>query len=196
MKNWIYNILLAAGVIAVLLFLLFKFFGCYTKHGNQVEVPNVKGLRIDEAIALLDKSGLQHVISDSVFSDEVKKMAIFDQDPASGNFVKEGRKIYLVVNSLAKPMVRMPLLVGKSFSLAKQILESAGLELGTVEEKYDEIGKNLVLKQLYQGDSIPFNRLIEKGSRIGIVVSINKKNEQDSMMDVPLPNQIDVDPIK
>lgn len=196
MKNWVYNILLAAGVIAILVFLLFRFFGCYTKHGNQVEVPNVKGLRIDEAIAVLEKSGLKHVISDSVYSEEVKKMAIFDQDPASGNFVKEGRKIYLVVNSMSKPMVRMPLLVGKSFSLAKQILESAGLELGTVDEQYDEIGKNLVLKQMFRGDSIPFNKLIEKGSRINLVVSINKKNDQDTMLETPVPNPFEEDPIK
>ncbi len=190
MKNWILNIAIALAGAGVLLWLLFMWFGWFTNHGVSVDVPNIKGMRIDKAEEILNQAGLRYQVTDSIYSEEFKRMSITEQDPVAGAKVKPGRIIYLVVNSLSKPMVKMPQCVGHSLSLATAILKNAGLELEDVSYKYDEIGANLVLAQIYRGDTIAFNRPIVKGSKISLVVSKNVK-ETDStateLMDPVLP---------
>ncbi|MBU6325375.1 MAG: PASTA domain-containing protein [Bacteroidetes bacterium] len=174
-KKWGINLLLGAGFIGVLVLLLFLWLSFYTRHGVQVEVPNIKGMTLEKAVAALEERDLRFEVSDTIYEERLKPDAVAEQNPAAGSGVKPGRIIYLKVNASGKPMVNMPNLVDKSFTLSKALLKNYGLELGEVTYKYNEYSHNLVIQQFYQGDSIQANRRIERGSVIDLWVTTNKK---------------------
>lgn len=180
LKNWILNIALAIAAILVAMWFIFMGLNWYTRHNDSVDVPNVKGQSVDEAAAKLENSGLRFEIYDSVYNEDFKKNAVTEQDPAAGSKVKHDRIIYLSVNSLGKPKVKMPKLVDQSLALSKAVLKNTGLELGHVEFKFDVIGNNLVMEQLYNGIPIPPGKMLDKGSVIDLVVATDKRSGSDS----------------
>lgn len=181
LKNWIYNILLGLVAVSIAIWLIFMWMNWYTRHNSHVTVPNIKGITLEEAASKLDEANLRFEVFDSVYNEKFKKDAITEQDPSANAKVKPGRIIYLTVNSLAKPKVKMPKLVDQSLTLSKAMLNNLGLEIGNIEYKFDEIGQNLVLEQLHNGRSIPPGKVLEKGSIIDLVVATNRKgNQQDT----------------
>lgn len=191
-KNFFLNI--GLGIIAsiVAIWLIFIGLNLYTRHNTLIEVPNIKGIELEKAIGVLEEAGLRYEVYDSVYNEDYKRNAITEQDPESKSLVKPDRIIYLSINSLAKPLVKMPKLTDQSFALSKAMLKSAGLELGNVSYVYDEIGNNLVVEQRYNGSTIPSGRMIEKGSAIDLVVATTKRNgmETDSQSTEPLPRDL------
>lgn len=165
------NILLAIVISALGLFLLDLGINWYTSHGDTIVVPDVTKLTHREAEAKLKAAGLKPIIQDSVYTEDVPRLAISDQDPVSKRKVKKGRKVYLTINSMSKPKVRMPKLVDKSFNLGKALLKNTGLELGNTTEKYSLLGSGVIVQQYFNGDSIVSGKLIEKGSKIDLLVS-------------------------
>lgn len=166
------NLLIIISISIALVLLTFYMIGLYTgdNEGN-VKVPNVIDVRIDKAKKSLEENGLRYEIVDSVYSDEHKRMAVTEQDPSAGSEVKPDRKIYLIINSMSKPMVKMPKLVNTSFNLAKVLLKNSGLKLGTITEIHSELGNGFVIQQFHKNDSIGSNQMIEKGSTIDLWVS-------------------------
>lgn len=165
------NVLIAVIVSVILFFAVDYGIQVYTKHGVTVKVPNIVGQSQTEAIMALQSANLVPVIQDSVYEDSFPKMAITDQDPDSTRTVKEGRKIYLTINSLPKPKVRMPKLVDKSLNLGKAILTNTGLQLGKLSHQYSLLGSGFIIQQYFEGDSIPAGKMVEKGSAIDLKVS-------------------------
>lgn len=174
MSKWILNILLALGLFAGIVALLFIWSGFYTNHGKEIAVPNIKGMQAEKAIEVLEDNDLQYNIFDSVYEAKTAKNAITAQDPEPGSKVKPGRIIYLSINSLGKPKVKMPKLVDQSFTLGKAILKKVGLELGNVYFTYEEIGHNLILRQKQNNIDIPPGKLIEKGSKIDLIIATDR----------------------
>lgn len=181
-KVWLMNIGLALVCLLVAIWLVFLGLNWYTRHNVSVEVPSLVGVSYEDAIKKLDDADLRYEIFDSVYNADFRKNAITEQDPPAKLEVKPGRVIYLTINALAKPKVKMPKLVDQSMALGKAVLKNAGLVLGEVTYTYDQIGHNLVIEQLYKGAPIMPGRLIEKGSVIDLVVSTNKgaSNNTDS----------------
>lgn len=180
LKIWLLNIGLGLLTLAVLFGLGFLFLGVYTRHNQFIEVPNLKGIDIHEAEMKIKEAGLRFEVADSVYSEEIKKGAITEQDPRPGDKVKPNRIIYVVLNGLDKPRVKMPMLVDQSLTLAKAILKSNGLLLGNVIFKPDEIGNNLVLSQSIGGHEVPAGKMIVKGTKIDLVVAKNQGIVDDS----------------
>lgn len=175
MRNkWLLNIALGAGLSLVLVLLLFLWFRFHTRHGEKIEVPNVKGQTLEKAVAVLEENDLRFEVSDTIYDASLKPGAVAEQTPAAGSGVKSDRIIYLKVNALGKPTVAMPNLVDKSFTLAKALLRSKGLELGQVTMKYDEFSNNLVIEQFYLGRSVAPNTRLEKGAVVDLWVTTSR----------------------
>jgi beta-lactam-binding protein with PASTA domain len=170
-KNLLINLLLAAVASLLALWLIFMGLNFYTRHNESVDVPNVKGEKIETAIEKIENAGLRYEIFDSVYSDDFKKNTITEQDPDPGSKVKPGRIIYLTLNSLDVPMVKVPKLTDQSLALTKAMIKSAGFKLGEITYKHDAIGNNLVIEQLHNGDHIPPGKMLQKGSVIDLVVA-------------------------
>jgi beta-lactam-binding protein with PASTA domain len=114
--------------VCILLFIVFV--RSYTKHGESITVPDVRGKTYAEATSMLKKSNLEFRVADSSYSENQPPLAIIDQTPTANSKVKEYRTIYLTVNAKSAPEVKMPDLKDASLKQATMILESYGIKTG------------------------------------------------------------------
>lgn len=102
------------NLLGMLVFIVLLFFGVkwwlnsYTHHGEQIEVPDLYGMDYREALNIVEERGLQLTVNDSTYVKEKPAGCIVVQSPAKGLNVKEGRMIYVTINSLTIPRVRIP----------------------------------------------------------------------------------------
>ncbi|NWF90772.1 MAG: PASTA domain-containing protein [Ignavibacteriaceae bacterium] len=132
---------------------------------EETKVPNVVGLRENEAIALLEENDLNPILSDTTFNESYPKGTIVLQRPDQGSVVKVGRRIYLFISG-GEPTVVVPLLKGKSVRYAKFALERIGLKLGNVDQIPSNSPKNMIFDQEFV-EGTP----IKKGQTVSISVS-------------------------
>ena len=107
---------LFAAIITVVVLLITAFFSLryYTKHGQGLNVPAVKGLAFSQAVAKLEELGLRYEV-DSAYIMDMPPGTVIDQDPEAETFVKDNRTIYLTVNRATAPTVKFPDIQFKSF---------------------------------------------------------------------------------
>ena len=163
-----------AAIIALLLMVLFfGFFFIYlpwsTNHGEAITVPNLKGLTMEEAENLLDDRNLDYEVTDSTFMAGLKPLTVLSQYPLENSKVKQGRKIYLTINTETAPMIKLPKLNEMSVKSAEQQLLVAGLLKPDLEYQND-IRENEVLEVKYEGKKMDAGTLIAKGSKVTLVV--------------------------
>jgi beta-lactam-binding protein with PASTA domain len=175
----------AAIIVLLLMVLFFGFFFLYlpwsTNHGETITVPSLKGLTMDEAEALLDERNLDYEVTDSTFTAGVKPLTVLSQYPLENSKVKQGRKIYLTINTETAPMIKLPKLTEMSVRSAEQQLLVAGLLKPDLEYQND-IRENEVLDVKYAGTKMEPGTLIAKGSKVTLVVG---NGTGDVEMDVP-----------
>ncbi|MBP3552815.1 MAG: PASTA domain-containing protein [Bacteroidaceae bacterium] len=153
--------LLAMAIVAVgLVWGVFKWLDHYTDHDVAVTVPEVIGLQWDEAEALLRKHTLTPVVSDSTYNPSKPGGIILDMTPAQGSVVKEGRSVYLTVNTNRPPMRVIPDLIdNSSLREAEAKLKAMGFVLAendTIEGEQDWIyGIKYKGASLKNGDEVP-----------------------------------------
>jgi beta-lactam-binding protein with PASTA domain len=158
-----------AGFLLVLAFFYF-YLPVVTNHGESITVPDLVGLTYNDLEEFLTDRELRFEInSDSGYSSEYPPLSVLKQYPESGQKVKENRKIFLTLNAINPPEVRMPNLVDGSLKNAEMVLESYGLIRGEIIYEPDP-ARNAVLDQLFEGESIKEGIPIAKGSRIDLVV--------------------------
>lgn len=104
---WV-NIIAMIIVVCVALFIVLKGLDLYTRHGEAVVVPDIKGMQIEEAQMMLRNRGLISIVSDSSYMKNKPAGSVLDLTPAAGQKVKEGRMIYLTINTLDVPLRTVP----------------------------------------------------------------------------------------
>ena len=92
----------------IILMLVFRWFNTYTRHGKYIEVPSVTGLSQEEAESLLTAGKLKSEVSDYQFDRNMTPGAVIKQQPVAGAHVKDGRTVYLTVNSGKEPLRTVP----------------------------------------------------------------------------------------
>jgi eukaryotic-like serine/threonine-protein kinase len=162
-----------AVIVVIVALMLFFFFFVYlpttTNHGETIQVPNVKGMKLKEVEAFLEENNLRGVVGDSSYDLNKEPFEVTLQDPAPGSRVKEGRKIYITYNMKTPPTIKMPKLIDGSVKNAQMVLKSYGLTLGEIREVPD-LALNAVLKQLVNGKEIAPGAPVAKGSVVDLVV--------------------------
>jgi eukaryotic-like serine/threonine-protein kinase len=153
--------------------------GYLTEQDFVVEVPDLRGLTTSELVSFMDTVPLPYLIIDSIYSDEVPKGTVADQDPLPGTGAKRGRKVYLTVNALLPQQVKMPDLRNLSIRQARAILETVGLKLGDISFRPD-IARNAVLDQEIGSSTVRPGALIFKGTRVNLVLG-------DGLSDIEMP---------
>lgn len=93
--------LVAGGYAALLLIDIF------TLHGQEVKVPDVRYINVEQAMAKLDSAGLHYEV-DSIFTEDYSPGYVIDQSVAPGSMVKPRRTIYLTYNMFAPPQYVIP----------------------------------------------------------------------------------------
>ena len=149
-------------VAGIILLLLVWFMGLWTNHGKEEVVPDVKGLFIDNAVEVLEKSSLTFSIADSIFDTTRVAGTVIEQNPHPMSRVKPGRTVYLTIVAFNPKMVTVPDIVNSSSRQAQSILNGMGIRNITIKYEPSEY-PDLVLgvlsdnKNLKPGTRIPIN---------------------------------------
>lgn len=124
------NLIAMVVVVAGLLWGVLKALDNYTRHGEAVVVPDVKGMTVAEAVRVFAGKGLECVVSDSTYVKTLPAGCILDYHPGLGQKVKNGRVIYLTINTLNVPLRAVPDVADNSSAReAEARLTAAGFKL-------------------------------------------------------------------
>ena len=156
---WI-NIIAMILVVIVVIFGTLKWLDSYTRHGDAIEVPNVKNINVDEAEVMLNNRELSLVVIDSTYKKDLPAGTVLEQNPVPGSKIKKGRAIYVTINSDRVPLVAIPDIVdNSSLRQAEAKLKAMGFKL--TEPQYISGEKDWVYglsyrgRQLNTGDRVP-----------------------------------------
>ncbi|MFC7669626.1 PASTA domain-containing protein [Hymenobacter humi] len=121
-----------AGGLLVLGF-FYVYLPMSTHHGETITVPKVTGMNVADLENYLEERNLNYFVDDSSYSPNIRPFTVLVQDPAPGEKVKEGRKIYLQVSMKNPPVIKMPKLTDGSSKNAMLILKSYDLVVGQIQ---------------------------------------------------------------
>ncbi len=177
---------IALVIIVVLVFGIMKWLSYTTNHGEEITVPDLSKLSVELAEEKLDALDLEYVLLDTTeYQKDYPKFSVVKQDPIAGSKVKEGRKIYIKVNSDAYRDIVMPDLIEQTLRQAEPTLKALGLELG--EKTYKPyLGKDMVLEMRYKGRKLKAGDKIPKASKIDLVLGDGKVGFEEEVDSVPV----------
>ena len=182
-KIFLIQVLIAAAIVGVLGYLFMHWLTFTTDHGNEITVPNMSKLSELQVEEKLDELNLEYVLLDSVdFKKDYPKHTVVEQDPIAGAKVKEGRKIYIKINSSGFTTVRIPNLVEKTYRQAVPTLKSLGLEEGTITYK-PYLGKDMVLEMRLNGKKLNPGDKVFKSSKIDLILGDGKVGFDEAELD-------------
>lgn len=179
-KGWLYriwhnyvvrNIVLAVSLLVIVLFLANMLLNIFTRHNKHVEVPDFSEMTMEEARAMSKGDGLRIEVNDSLYVASLEPGVILDQKPAAGTDVKPGRCIYVTVNSSQQKMIDVPYVAGYSLRQAKNILETAGLEIERLVY-VDDIATNNVLEQRVGNNVVKADGTVRARMGSGVVLTV------------------------
>lgn len=177
------NLLAMLAVVVIIPVIVLAWLDSYTNHGEACRVPNICGMQLDEAKELLRSHNLDLEIVDYKYKKGAAENEVVEQRPAADSFVKEGRKIMLVMNSLNKPMVTLPSVTDNcSLREAEARLKSSGFVVSGV--LYQDGEKDWVYSVLCNGKELYNGESIARGSNLVLVVGNgNRPVRSESVID-------------
>ena len=164
-KNIAAMIIIAIVLIGITLFFVNK----YTRHDQAIEVPDLKGLQIEDAAAMIAAKNLRYEIVDSLFQKDGVPGAILEQIPSGKSSVKQGRTIYLTIQAKNEPLVAIPDLEDASLRQAETLLNALGIYQINIVSVPSEF-QDLVYGVEYKGAPLKGGQKIPKGSTVTLKV--------------------------
>ncbi len=151
----------------------------YTASGGIITVPPVVGMKIDDAMKLLDSLGFEPRKGDVRMDRENPTGIVIIQNPLAKAIVKKGRRVYLTISG-GEIMVSVPNLKGRTLRDARFMLEREGLKLGAIEyQPSDDYPENTVVEQnIYAGAKV------KRDIYVSVVISQGSFAEKISVPDV------------
>jgi beta-lactam-binding protein with PASTA domain/predicted Ser/Thr protein kinase len=128
-----------------------------------VEVPDVRGLSLDEARGVLEDVGLSVGKISKSDDPDAEQDEVISSDPAGGTEAEPGSKVNLEVGT---GRVKVPNVVGMTQSAAQNALSQAGLEYETSFQQTDNAKEGTVIGQ-DPNDGAP----VDQGSTVKIVIA-------------------------
>jgi beta-lactam-binding protein with PASTA domain len=194
-KVFFAQILTVFGIVGALAFLFFSSLNYLTNHGQEIAIPDLSKLSVEQAEEKLSDASLDYIILDTVdYNPDFPKLTIVDQEPKAGSKVKAGRKVYLKINAETFTTVSVPDLIEKTYRQAVPTLKSVGLQEGTITYK-PYLGKDMVLEMLMNGKKIKAGDKVLKSSKIDLVLGDGKVVFDETMLDSTDVDSIDISPI-
>ncbi len=139
----------------------------YTRHGQEISVPDVTGLSFAEAFTILSDQKFKVIKDRDTFDSQYPPGYVVSQNPLPRARVKKKRRIYVTV-SKGERLVLMPKLVGQSERNTELEISQLGLVLRNITYEYSPLHlKDVVIEQ-----SLQENERIRQGTEVEIVVSL------------------------
>ena len=141
----------------------------YTNHGEEIEVPDICRMHLEDAKAELNTQGFTLEIQRYEYSEGAIEDEVLEQSPVAGSMVKEGRKILVVLNTTQKPKVSVPGVIDNcSMREAEARILAAGFNIVRVDTIRGE--KDWVYKLRHEGRDLTNGEPIPMGSDVVIVI--------------------------
>lgn len=151
------------------MFGVLKWVDVYTRHGEAVVVPNVKGMGVGEAEKIFRNRGLNCVVSDSTYVKDQPAGCILEYNPGAGQKVKEGRTIYLTINTLDIPLQIVPDVAdNSSLRQAEARILASGFKLSVIQYVTGE--KDWVYGVKYNGRQLTIGEKVPMGATLTLMV--------------------------
>ncbi len=176
------NLLIAIGSVAAFIALIFISLRFYTRHGESIPVPGLKGLPVEKAVQILESQGFKYQL-DSVYLQDKAPGLVVEQDPDPNTSVKLNRTIYLTIITRNAPDVDFPEITGLSFLEAKTMLENFALKLGDTTYASD-IARDRVLEVKFGGVPVKKGQSVPKGSKIDLILGDGKGASEVDLPDL------------
>jgi beta-lactam-binding protein with PASTA domain len=180
------NLLAMIVVAGVLIFITLEALDLYTRHGQAILVPNAKGMNVFQAEELFRSKGLRCVVSDSIYVKDKPAGHVIDHIPTGGRKVKNGRTIYLTINTLNIPLLPVPDVAdNSSLRQAQARISASGFKLTSNELTRGErdwvYGVKHNGRTLQPGDKVPV------GSALTLIVGDGSREapENNSAIEAP-----------
>lgn len=182
MKDWIKNPFIITLVLAVIVTIAaiygtLKWLDTYTRHNEAVVIPDVKGLKLNEAAPFFENVNLRYNVIDSVFSKDVPPGSIVELIPPVGSKVKEGRIVFVTINAMTSQMATIPDVEDLSSRQAYALLKSRGfstVEIEYVSGRYKDLAINVETR----------GRKLQKGERVSLsaplVLKVSKGSDDSA----------------
>jgi len=181
LKNpFVFNLLVAGVITLVLLGGVMFWLSSYTRHNEAVVVPDVRGLKVEEAAEYFDRSNLRYNVIDSVFSNDVPAGAIVEMIPEAGAKVKDGRIVFITINASTTQMAPMPNVQDLSFRQVQALLQATGFNSVEIEYVPGDY-KDLVVGVEHRG------RMLSSGEKVSLKAALVLKvsNGEGEMLTTP-----------
>lgn len=163
------------AVVCVLIFGVLYGLDVYTRHGQSVLVPDVKGMSVEEAKKVFKNQGLRGEVIDSNYVKELTPGKVLEQNPIQGMRVKDGRVVYLTINTLSVPLQTVPDVAdNSSLRQAQAKLLAAGFKL--TEEEYIIGERDWVYGVKYKGRELKVGEKAPIGSTLTLMVGQGMEN--------------------
>ncbi|MCX6199269.1 MAG: PASTA domain-containing protein [Bacteroidetes bacterium] len=176
-----YNLLAALAIVIVLLLIVQSGLKTYTRHGESITVPDLRGKNFEQVKKILNDNNLEWLVMDSVYDMSKPPMSIVDQNPKPNAHVKQGRTIYITLNATTAPSTEIPDLIGKSsLKYATMQLQSYGLTVGEPIYKPDP-HLNAVIGMLVNGRNVTKKMKVPKGTLVTLVLGDGLGNSRVSV---------------
>lgn len=173
---------LLAMAVVVALICMGVWFGLdvYTHHGQAIKVPELSGMSFSQAADLLESDGLDIVVSDTGYNKRLPAGCILAQQPDAGNYVKEGRTIYVTINSLQSPQLPLPDLIdNSSYREAEARLKAMGFRL--LEPRRIEGEKDWVYGIQCGGRNLQSGDMVSIESALVLVIGNGMYDEDEDL---------------
>ena len=166
---WTSILLMGVACFALYHFIFKVWLNTYTNHNEEIEIPDLSAMNIQDAIKTLDSLDLTYEIDSIKFDSTKSPLAVLEFYPQKGFMVKEGRKIFIKSNPKGWRPTSLPDIIGKSKRLAFTQLKLAGLEVGdTIYES--DIAKDAVLRVMFQGKQISKDAELPRFTKVDLVL--------------------------
>ena len=142
-----------------------------SKGGEELEMPNLRGLNQSDAIDKLQQMGRRLGSAYETFSDE-DSGTVISQDPRSGTRISKGQTVDITVSKGQKiKKVSVPDVKGVPVDRARTIIEGSSLSVGGTSEQESTQAAGTVVSQ-----SPAAGTEVDAGSSVRLVVSSGKKS--------------------
>lgn len=182
------NIFAMIAVIAVLIAAVWIGLNIYTKHGEAIAIPDVRHKSMTEARRILEEKGLNVEVTDTGYVKGLAADCVLEQNPASGEMVKSGHTVSLIVNASSTPTITLPdIIQNSSLREATAKLKAMGFKVGPpnfVEGEKDWIyGVTVDGRQVASGDHISVNKTVVLQVGNGLMAESDSVHYVDYYMD-------------
>lgn len=181
--KWFYISLIIMLLVVVVTFqFTFNRLDRFTRHGEEIVVPDMIGMNYDTAVVNYGEE-FSFLLLDSIYVKDFPEGAVYQQNPAAGSKVKKGRNVYVIRTSIAPEIVLMPNLRNLSLRQAMVSLNAVGLKVDKLEF-IDYFARNAVVEQKIKGEVVTPKQEVVKGIAVTLVVGYGNGEKKTNLPDL------------